>query len=175
MRSAARRPRRVPSALVASDFTLPRSRRRASSPGARSELSSRSTRRVRRRLVRSGDRLQPGRSGGGTQRLDSDADSILNALERSLNARDHAGLSTTTEHRCGSCTIACICICRHHCLVFSNYLEPSCAIVTLLCDCWLSSHCIIMKGSRQEGYQQAGSQPAALINKCVNLKPAASY
>ena len=100
--SAARRPRRTPSSLVASDFTLPRSRRRASSPGARSELRGRSTRRVRRRLIRSGDRLQPGRLGSGTQRLDTDADSILNALERSITARDHAGLSTTAEHRCAN-------------------------------------------------------------------------
>ena len=103
MVSAASRPRRTPSSLVASDFTLSRSRRRPSSPGARSELSGRSTRRVRRRVVRSGDGLQPGRSGSGPQRLESDADSILNALERSITARDHAGLSTTVEHRCVSC------------------------------------------------------------------------
>lgn len=95
---AARRPQRsTRSNLVASDFTLPRRRRRASSPGARSELSR--TRRVRRRLVRSGDGLQPQRSGSGSQHLGGDADSILNALERSISARDHAGLSTTTEHR----------------------------------------------------------------------------
>jgi len=97
----ARRPQRSTRAtLVASDFTLPRSRRRASSPGARSELAR--PRRVRRRLVRSGEGLQPRRSGGSSQRLGSDADSILNALERSISARDNAGLSTSTEHRQGS-------------------------------------------------------------------------
>ncbi|KAL0044597.1 hypothetical protein WJX82_002114 [Trebouxia sp. C0006] len=96
--TAARRPQRsTRSTLVASDFTLPRSRRRASSPGARSELAR--PRRVRRRLVRSGEGLQPRRSGGSSQRLGSDADSILNALERSISARDNAGLSTSTEHR----------------------------------------------------------------------------
>lgn len=138
MWSAARRPRRVPSALVASDFTLPRSRRRASSPGARSELSSRSTRRVRRRLVRSGDRLQPGRSGGGTQRLDSDADSILNALERSITARDHAGLSTTAEHRCASWQPQKHLLLQPPLLgVLPAYLDPYVSIVTVPSDCLL--------------------------------------
>ncbi|KAL0039333.1 hypothetical protein WJX79_003775 [Trebouxia sp. C0005] len=95
--TAARRPQRsTRTTLVASDFTLPRSRRRASSPGARSEISR--PRRVRRRLVRSGEGLQPRRSGG-SQRHGSDADSILNALERSISARDNAGMSTSTEHR----------------------------------------------------------------------------
>lgn len=96
--TAARRPQRsTRTTLVASDFTLPRSRRRASSPGARSELAR--PRRVRRRLVRSGEGLQARRPGGSSQRHGSDADSILNALERSISARDNAGLSTSTEHR----------------------------------------------------------------------------
>lgn len=117
--SAARRPQRIRSPLIASDFTLPRSRRRASSPGARSELSSR---RVRRRLVRSGDRLQPGRSGSRTQQLDSDADSILNALERSISARDHAGLSTTAEHRSVTCQQKHLLLHSHHRCCIAYYV-----------------------------------------------------
>ena len=127
--NAAQRPqRRARSSLIASDFTLPRSRRRASSPGARSELSGRS-RRVRRRLVRSGDRLQPERSLSGSQRLGSDADSILNALERSISARDYAGLSTTAEHRFA------ICYCNNSALQMHHHSTLGTS-VCLLPDDW---------------------------------------
>ena len=124
---AAERPqRRARSSLVASDFTLPRSRRRASSPGARSELSSRS-RRVRRRLVRSGDRPQPERAFSGSQRLGSDGDSILNALERSISARDHAGLSTTAEHRSPFAAI------QNNCSAYRSPLNPVCSMPGSTC------------------------------------------
>lgn len=92
------RPRtRLRSSLVASDFTLPRGRRRAASPGAGSVLARRG-RRVRRRLVRSGQESFV-RGQGRDQRQASDADMILNALERSISSRDHSGLSTSSEHR----------------------------------------------------------------------------
>lgn len=92
------RPRtRLRSSLVASDFTLPRGRRRAASPGAGSVLG-RQGRRVRRRLVRSGQESFV-RGQGRDQRQASDADMILNALERSISSRDHSGLSTSSEHR----------------------------------------------------------------------------
>lgn len=95
---AADQPRtRLRSSLVASDFTLPRSSRRAASPGARSEFA-RSGRRVRRRLVRSGQ--EPYARQGRSERQASDADMILNALERSISSRDHSGLSTSSEQRC---------------------------------------------------------------------------
>lgn len=104
------------SSLVASDFTLPRSRRRPASPGPRSELA-RPGRRVRRRLVRNGQ--QPYAT---SQRQASDAEMILNALERSISARDHSGQSTSCEHRW--LTHATLCViaqkCMHCVLLFGT-------------------------------------------------------